>query len=889
MRTIRRFVARLTASITRRRDEARLRAEVEEHLTLQTEANVKAGMTVDEARRQAVLRFGAPETVKERYRDQQRLPVLEVSLSDIRSALRSFNRHRGFTAVVVFTLALGIGANSAVFTIVNAMLLRSLPFDQPDRVVRISTRDGQGRVFGASLDDFQDWQRDSRAFAGMALVYGSTMSVGADNAPPAEYRGAYISANGFSIIGVSPVIGRGFTAEDDRPGAPAVMLLSHGVWLSRYGARSSVIGQAVRLNTLPATVVGVMPEGVNFPFIAEVWLPLSQTPSALTRTRNARDFLAYGRLGEHVTIERAQRELATTSAQLAAAYPDTNKDRTAVVRPYSDGVVGTQTRLLLWSLMGAVGFVLLIACANVANLLLTRAADQSREIAVRTSIGATRWRIVRQLLLESVLLASISGLAGLGLAYYGTRWFDAVTRDIGRPYWMTFTMDVSVFLFCAAICLVTGLMFGLAPALYVSRTGTYDVLKDGSRSATVGRRAQRWSGGLIVAQLTLTVVLLAGAGFMGRSFLRLSHMDIGFDPAQLVTMSIALPPQKYANFDDRIAFLQKLDERLNALSVIEGASTASYLPASWGGSLRQLAIDGRPVRDRGQPAIVTMMTVGPRYFEVMGGPVLRGRPFVTTDGEPGREAMIVNARLAEMYFPGGNPIGKRIRLINDGGTPEAPKFYEGTIVGVAPTIRQRNMQTAEADPIVYIPHRQDVLMGFYPHLIVRTKGNTSVAALLRQEVASMDPDIPLTNIRTMDENLALWSWSHRVFGTMFAIFAGIAIVMAAVGLYGVTAYAVAQRRHEIGIRMALGAHARQVWLLVLRRGVTQLAIGLTIGLAGALGVGRLLQSFLVQTEPADPVTLLSVSALIVFVALVACVWPASRATRVDPLVALRYE
>ncbi len=415
------------------------------------------------------------------------------------------------------------------------------------------------------------------------------------------------------------------------------------------------------------------------------------------------------------------------------------------------------------------------------------------------------------------------------------------------------------------------------------------MLKDGSRSATVGRRAQRWSGGLIVAQLTLTVVLLAGAGFMGRSFLRLSQMDIGFDPAQLVTMSIALPPQKYANFDDRIAFLQKLDERLNALSVIEGASTASYLPASWGGSLRQLAIDGLPVRDRGQPAIVTMMTVGPRYFDVMGGPVLRGRPFVTTDGERGREAMIVNARLAEMYFPDGNPIGKRIRLINDGGTPEAPKFYEGTIVGVAPTIRQRNMQTADADPIVYIPHRQDLLMGFYPHLIVRTKGNTSVAALLRQEVASMDPDIPLTNIRTMDENLALWRWSHRVFGTMFAVFAGIAVVMAAVGLYGVTAYAVAQRRHEIGIRMALGAHARQVWLLVLRRGVTQLAIGLTIGLAGALGVGRLLQSFLVQTEPADPVTLLSVSALIVFVALVACVWPASRATRVDPLVALRYE
>jgi len=889
MKSVRRFLVRLVASVTRQRNEGRLREEIEEHLALQTDANVSAGMSVEEARRQAVLRFGAPETVKESYRDQQRLPLLEIFVSDIQSAFRSFIRNRGTTAVVILTLALGIGANSAAFTIVNTMLLRSLPFEHPDRIVRISTHDGQGNRRGASLFDFQDWQRESRAFEGMALVYGSTMSVGADHAPPEEYRGAYISADGFSIIGLSPVIGRGFAAEDDRPGAPAVMLLSYQVWLSRYDADASVIGRAVRLNTLPATVIGVMPEGVNFPYNADVWLPLSQIPVALSRTRNARDFLAYGRLREHATVEQAQRELATTSAQLAAAYPDTNKGLTAVVHPFSDGIVGAQTRLLLWSLMGSVGFVLLIACANVANLLLIRAEGRSREIAVRMSIGATRWRIVRQLLVESVLLAFVSGMAGLGLAYAGIQWFDANTRNLNKPYWMVFTMDGTVVAFFAAICLVTGLVFGVAPALYVSKTGTYDVLKDGNRSTTGGLRARRWSEGLIVAQLTLTVVLLAGAGLMLRSFLRLSQVDMGFDPARLVTMSIALPPQKYANFDDRIDFLQRLDQRLNAIGVIESASTASYLPASGSGSVRRLAIEGRPVMDRGQAAIVTMMTVGPRYFDVLGVPVVRGRPFVTTDGEPGRESMLVNTRLAEMYFPNENPIGKRIRLINDGGTPEAPKFYEGMIVGLAPTIRQRNMQEADADPIVYIPHRQDLLMGFYPHLIVRTTGNASVAALLRQEVASMDPDIPLTNIRTMDENLALWRWSHRVFGTMFTIFAGVAVVMAAVGLYGVTAYAVAQRRHEIGIRIALGAHQRQVWALVLRRGVTQLSIGLVIGLAGALGVGRLLQSLLVQTEPADPFTLLSVSALLVLVALAACVWPARRATRVDPLVALRYE
>jgi predicted permease len=641
------------------------------------------------------------------------------------------------------------------------------------------------------------------------------------------------------------------------------------------------------VNTLPATIIGVMPDGVKFPVDWELWMPLSQAPPALTRGRQARDFMAYGRLADRVTINQARSELSNISSRLAVEYPETNKDVSAVVVPYAERVIGRQIRILFWSLMCAVGFVLLIACANVANLLLSRAAGRSREIAVRISIGATRWRIVRQLLVESVLLSCIAGVVGLGLAYGGIQWFDANLPD-GKPYWLVFTMDANVFAFFASVCVLTGIFFGLAPALYVSRTSVNDVLKDGGRSGSAGLRARRWTAALIVGELALTVVLLGGAGFMMRSFLRLYQMDIGIDTSPLVTMSLVLPARKYPTFDERIGFLQRVNERLNAIGSIEGATTANYLPYG-GGSIRELAIEGRPEASGGRPIVVTMIAAGQKYFEVLGAPIVRGRGFAATDGEPGREAAVINQRLAAMYFPGENPLGKRIRLINDGNVPEAPKFYVATIVGVAPTIRQRGSQP-EPDPIVYIPHRQDRLMGFEPVIIARAHSNPGAAtSLLRREIAAMDSDIALANIWTLDQTLARSRWPQRVFGTMFLIFAGIAVVLAAVGLYGVTAYSVTQRTQEIGIRMALGAQRQEVWWLVLRRGMIQLTIGLVLGLAGAVGVGQLMQSWLVQTPPADPLTLISISVVLTAVAVGASLWPARQATRLDPVKALRYE
>ena len=551
-------------------------------------------------------------------------------------------------------------------------------------------------------------------------------------------------------------------------------------------------------------------------------------------------------------------------------------------------MIGSQIRVLFWSLMGAVAFVLLIACANVANLLLARASDRSREMAVRISIGATRWRLVRQLLVESVLLAFVSGVAGLGLAYAGIRWFDANLQDVGRPYWMVFTMDATVVAFFAAVCLATGIVFGLAPALYVSRTSVSEVMKDGGRSGSSGMRARRWTAGLIVAELTLTLVLLSGAGLMIRSFLNLYRMDIGIDTSRLVTMQLIFPVRTYASLEARALFLQRLDERLNGISAIAAASSANRVPLG-SASLRRLEIDGRPEMTGAQRPLVGFVAIGSRYFDAVGVRMLRGRALTATDGEPGREAMIINQRLADMHFRGEDPIGKRIRLINDGNIPGAPKFYQATIVGISPNIRQRGFE-ADPDPLVYLTHAQNALMAMNTELIVRARSDpAAMIALLRQEISAMDPDVPVTNIRTMDEILAQTRWPQRVFGTMFLVFAIIAIVLAAVGLYSVTAYSVAQRTQEIGIRMALGAEGSQVRWLILRRGILQVAVGLTLGLAAALGTGRLLQGMLVGTGPADVLTLVSISVVLVTVASMACFWPARRATRLDPVKALRYQ
>ena len=814
---------------------------------------------------------------------------------DFQFALRLLVKDKWFSVVAAGALALGIGVNATVFTFVNAVLIRGLPFTDSDRIMALDSRDPvRDRNMGVSYLDFKDWRAASKTFSDMAAFNGATMNLSDEGRAPERFQGAIVSSNTFGLIGQAPIIGRNFLPEDDRPGAAAVVMIGSGVWKSRYGGDRSIVGRTIRVNDAPSTVIGVMPEDFKFPFNTDVWQPLSAVRDLESQKRNGRGLQVMGRLAPGATKEQAQAELLTIGQRLAKDYADTNKDIQPRVRTYNERTSGGPIRAIFLSLMGAVAFVLLIACANVANLLLARSAHRSREIAVRVSLGATRWRIVRQLLIESVILALISGVLGFGLSIFGVRWFDAATQDVGKPYWMTFTMDPIVFGFLAAICLGTGIIFGLAPALHVSKTDVNEVLKEGGRSGTGGIRARRWTGGLIIAELALTLALLAGAGFMIRNFLTLYTTDLGIDTSRLLTMSLALPERKYPSIEQRLAFYQQLQERLQANGRIRAVTITSNAP-TMGGFGRQLAVEGRPLASGEQPPNVTMLTVDPRYFETIGLSILRGRGFSQSDGTPGQESAIINTRFAQMHFPKEDPIGRRIVLkmdLSSGPPPTGgiPASLTAMIVGIVPNVRQSNFDEAETDPVAYLPYRTDP-RGFMT-LLARTEGDpTGLTAVLREELRAIDPDLPLFNIRTMDEALARQRWPFRVFGTMFAVFAFIALMLSAVGLYAVTAYSVTQRTQEIGVRTALGAASRDVMWLFMRRALFHLSIGLTIGIAGAFGVGKIFETtdLLIRINGRDPITIVSIGALLSIVALAASVWPARRATRLDPLVALRGE
>lgn len=809
---------------------------------------------------------------------------------DVRFAVRLLLKDKWFTAVATLALALGIGVNATVFTFVNAVLIRGVPFENPEEILAVSSIDPvQNRNMGVSYLDYRDWLEGTSSFSTLAAMSGATMNVSDEGRPPERYAGMFISASMFQMIGQSPTLGRDFRPDDDQRGAQPVVLLGSSIFKNRYGSDPSVLGRTVRINEIPTVVIGVMPEGFRFPANADLWQPLGAMRNLHEQKRNTRSLELVGRLAPEKTREQAQAELDAVAARLAAEYPDTNKNVQPRVQTYVERVNGGPIRAVFLSLMGAVVFVLLIACANVANLLLARASSRAREIAVRVSIGASRARVVRQLLVESVLVALVAGVLGLGLSIIGIRLFDNATQDVGRPYWIVFSMDASVFAFLAAVCLLTAVAFGLAPALHVARTDVNEVLKEGGRSGSAGTRVNRWTGVLVVGELALTLALLAGAGFMMRNFMTMYRLDVGVDTSRLLTMSLMLPEAKYPAVEQRLAFYQQLQDRLGRR--FETVSVATNAPVQ-GGLPRLFEIVGQTRSPEQERPTVTVLGVDPRYFQTVGVDLLRGRAFTEADGAAGQETVIINMRLAQMHFANQDPVGRQITLALDPALgeppPGLPLSQTATVVGIVPNIRQRSGSQTEPDPIAYVPFRTQPRAAMT--LIARSAGDPhQMTPAVREEMRAIDPDLPLFNIRTLDETLARDRWPFRIFGTMFAIFALIALVLSAVGLYAVTAYSVTQRTQEIGIRTALGAQSKQVMWLFARRAMIHMVIGLSIGTAAAVGVGSIFEAadLLVQINGRDPVTIGSIALLLAAVSLTASIWPARRATQLDPLIALR--
>ena len=801
---------------------------------------------------------------------------------DLRFALRITRKNPGFTAVAVMALALGIGANNTVFTLVNTILFKSLPFKDGYEIVSLScTRSArETERVGVSYPDFQDWRARTRSFQGIAAFSVSTMNMSDQGGVPERYSGAWLTANAFRLIGQSPVMGRDFHPDEDQRGAQPVVLLGYGVWQDRYGGSPEVLGKTIRVNAVPATVIGIMPQGMKFPFDAELWMPLLQTKER--EARNYRDLSVFARLGKGVPEAQASSELKEIAGQLAQEYPKTNAGISADAMSFSERYNGGRMKFVLWIMMGAVGFVLLIACVNVANLLLARGMYRSREISIRTAVGAGRGRLVRQLLMESIVLSFLGGLFGLMISVAGVRWFKmslSMAGVEGMPYWLDFSMDWKIFLYLSAVCLASSLLFGLMPALKAAGMSIAESLKESGEAAGPGARPRRMAFSLVVAQLALTLILLAGAGMMIRDFMTSQKTYVGLHPENVLTMRLGLPEQKYLTQEDRVAFCDKLLERLQMVPGLESAAITSNLPidGAWVGKLQ---LEGQTVDEKERLPIVPAVAASPGYFRTLGASILKGRSFDSRDGTAGYETVIVNERFAARYWPGQDPLGKRIRLL---GELDASWLR---VVGVVPQINREIEKDADFEGIVYVPLRQTSAR--FLSVVARTLvPPSSLVQAVRREVQAVDPDTPLYRIRTMQEHLWKQLWPYRVFGPLFGAFAVASLLLSAIGIYGVTAYSVSQRTQEIGLRMALGADAGNVLRLMLRQGMKQLIAGVALGLAGAFAVGRVLEKLLIETSAADPAVNLAGLFVLCTVTILACTVPAWKASRLDPLSALR--
>jgi putative ABC transport system permease protein len=804
---------------------------------------------------------------------------------DIRYALRMFLKNPGFTAVAILTLALGIGTNTAIFSVVNAVLLRPLPFRDPGKLCLLYEHFPAVGIIGPSYENFVDWRDQSTSYEGVASIHNATFTLtGAGE--PQRLIGQMASANFYTLMGINPLYGHTFFPEEDRAGGPLVVLLSYGFWQRQFGGAADAVGKNITLDNQSYTVIGILPPNFQFFQSVDVMIPIATWAKALPDDRSWHPGLtAAARLKPNVTIEQANTEIGVIAKRLEQQYPvyDTNVGAGAI--PLHEQMV-QNVRPALLVLLGAVGLVLLIACSNIANLLLARASGRRQEIAIRMAIGAGRSRILRQLLTESVLLAFAGGMTGLLFAALTmaplVRLASTSIPNIGP-----ITLDSHVLLFAGIIAIVAGILFGLAPAMQTSRLDLRSMLNEATRGSTGSARQQQVRSALVVVEVALALVLLIGAGLLLRSFSRLQDVQPGFQPAGILIGDIPLSPKAFPKSAQRMDFFDSVLERAATLPGVRSVGAATNLPVNGtGGGSIHFNIQGRPPKSPQDYIIVGYHPVSPNYLQTLGVPLLQGRLFTNADSEKNQFVVVVNAAMAKHFFPGESALGKQVQL---GATPTKEIPYM-QIVGVIGDMKQ-NLAT---DPVaeMYIPIRQgdSILPVFNLSFILRTDGDPHAQIpAFRSVVHDLNPDQPLVRIRTMEENISTTISQPRFRTVLLGIFAASALLLSVVGLYGLMAYSVSQRVHELGIRITLGAQKTDVLKLIVGQGLKLVLIGVVVGLAGAFALSRILATFLYGVTATDPVTFGAVSITLIAVAFIACYIPAHRATKVDPIVALRYE
>ena len=804
---------------------------------------------------------------------------MEILLQDLRYAVRMLRKKPSFTVIVVLALAIGIGANTAIFSVVNAILLRPLPYKNADRISMIWMDNPK---LGVSQDwhsypNYIDYKEQNQSYEDMAAFNDRSFNL-TGTGDPVRVVGVWATASMFSVLGVEPALGHTFTEAEEEPGKDLVVVLSNGLWQRRFGGDPGIVGKSINMNGVNRTVLGVMPASFTFPEKkTELWIPLAISPQR-KQARNAISYKAVGRLKPGVTIEQARADMGAIAKRLDDQYFQSGYGINLV--PLHDQETRT-VRPALLVLLGAVAFVLLIACANVANLLLARAALREREVAIRVALGAGRSRIIRQVLTESALLSLVGGAAGLLLAVWGLKlllaWSPADIPRLDQT-----GIDGRVLAFTLAVSLVTGLIFGLAPALQSSKSDPNESLKEGGRGSTGGVGGRRVRNLLVVSEIALSLILLIGAGLLIKSFMRLQQFEFGFNPDNLLTMRVQLPGSKYRDGKQVVAFYQQLLERLDAVPGVQSAGTISSVFIDDTPNSTNFSIEGRPVPVGAEQIEVPFDSISPSYFKVMGIPLLRGREFDNRDVEGSTPVVIINDTFARRFFAGEDPIGKRFVY----GSPD-PKNPWITIVGVVGDMRRTGFDRP-VRPETFLPEAQNPDNALT--IVARTATEPAgLAGALRNEVWSIDKDQSVYDIKTMHQTLSEMMSQRRFNMLLLGLFAAVALTLAAVGIYGVISYSVTQRSHEIGIRIALGAQSSDVLRMVVGQGMLLAGIGVSSGLIAAFALTQLMSSLLFGVRAADPVTFALISLLLIGVALVACLVPARRATRIDPMVALRYE